>query len=342
LYWHGRHVGIDWAETPRAENMADLALAKTFDRAKPAAYDVKDWRLEGAIVERSEPGVVFATVGTASQEIDFPASGDYIVGILARGTPCDGVYPRARIALDGRPLGEVSTSARWGTTTVVGRVEAGRHKVSVSFLNDGSHDEEDRNLYVDKLLVTRDERAGEVHFLTSPTAVAAVPRGKGTVVFDMLRWDTEEQNGRKAARYAASLLTALGGEFPPRLGVLFECERMTPQPGMPFFSNVGNHAALACNGFLETPIEVAAGGRYSMELMASGTSAAGVYPLVEVALDGKPAGRIQLTSGGWRSYYTDLEIPQGKYNLRLAFVNDLSAGGEDRNLMLDRVTFYRK
>ncbi len=233
-------------------------------------------------------------------------------------------------------------SARWDTSTVLGRVEAGRHKVSVSFLNDGSRGREDRNLYVDKLLVARDERAGEVSFLTSPAAVALVPRGKGTVVFDMLRWDSEEPNGRKAQRYAASLLTALGGEFPPRLGVLFECERMTPQPGMRFFTNTGSHAAMACNGFLETPIQIAAATRYTMELVASGTPAAGVYPLVEVSLDGKALGKIQLTTGQWRSYYLDLDLPQGKHVLRLAFVNDFSTGGEDRNLNLDKVSFYRQ
>jgi len=340
LYWLGRHEGIDWAETPRAARMADLALAKTLDGAKPAVHSVTDWKLEGSIVQQMESHVVFATVGTAAGEIDFPLTGDYIVGIVARGTPCDGVFPRARIAVDDQSLGEVSTSAEWSTLTVAGRVEAGRHKVSVSFLNDGSGDGEDRNMYLEKMLVARDERAGEVCFLTSPAAVAAIPRGKGTVVFDMLPWDTEENNGRKAARYAAALLTALGGQFPPRLGTLFECEQMTPQSGMPFFSNKGSHAAMACNGFIETPIEVAVAGSYGMELVASGSPAAGVYPLVEVVLDDRTIGRVQLTSGGWRSYFVEVALPAGKHNLRLVFVNDLNVGGEDRNVMLDKVTFY--
>ena len=51
---------------------------------------------------------------------------------------------------------------------------------------------------------------------------------------------------------------------------------------------------------------------------------------------------MQLTSGGWRSYYLDLDLPQGKHTLRLAFVNDFSANGEDRNLMLDKASFYRE
>ena len=76
-------------------------------------------------------------------------------------------------------------------------------------------------------------------------------RGKGMVVLDQLRWDTEPQNARKAARYAGSLLAALGGDFTPRLGVTIECEHMTPQPDMPFFHNYGTHVALACNGYVQ-------------------------------------------------------------------------------------------
>ncbi|MBM4094432.1 MAG: hypothetical protein FJ276_34275, partial [Planctomycetes bacterium] len=107
-----------------------------------------------------------------------------------------------------------------------------------------------------------------------------------------------------------------------------------------FFSNKGSHAAMACNGFIETPIEVAVAGSYGMELVASGSPAAGVYPLVEVVLDDRTIGRVQLTSGGWRSYFVEVALPAGKHNLRLVFVNDLNVGGEDRNVMLDKVTFY--
>jgi hypothetical protein len=340
LYWLGRHVGIDWDETPRATGMADAAMTKTVEGKKAAAYEVKDWKLEGGLVERQPRGVIFASVGSAAKEIDFPAASDYLVGVLAKGTPCSGVYPVAQVAVDGKPLGAVSVTDQWETTCIVGRVSAGRHTLSVSFINDASDPpREDRNLWVDKVLVARDDNADGVYFLTSPAAVAVVPHGKGVVLLDQLRWDTEEPNARKAARLACSLLTALGGDFSPRLGTTIECEQMTPQPGMSFFSNQGGHAALACNGYVQTAIEVAAAGRYTMELVAAGTPAAGVYPLVEVAVDGKKAGQVQLTSGGWRSYFLDLDLPAGAHELRLSFVNDFNTNGEDRNLMLDKVAF---
>ncbi len=340
LYWLGKHVGIDWDETARATGMADLALTKTLEGKRGVFHEVEDWKLEGGLVERRADGVIFATVGSASKEIDFPVAGDYLVGVRARGTPCFGAYPIVQVAVDGKPLGALSVTDRWETICAFGRVNAGRHTVSVSFINDASDPpREDRNLVVDKVLVARDDNASGVHFLTSPAALAVAKRGKGTVLVDQLRWDTEEQNGRKAARFACSLLSALGGDFQPRMGTTIECDQMTPQPGMPFFSNQGGHAALACNGYVQTPIQVAAAGRYTMELVASGTPAAGMHPLVEVAIDGKKAGQVQLTSGAWRSYFLDLDLAAGSHELRLSFVNDFNANGEDRNLLLDTVIF---
>ncbi|MCY2989895.1 MAG: hypothetical protein NTY19_18780 [Planctomycetota bacterium] len=341
LYWLGKHVGIDWADTPRATAMADLIFSKSLGDKRAVEYEVEDWKLEGEIIQRQPPGVIFATVGSATQEIAFPTAGDYLIGVLARGTPCFGVYPIVQVAIDGKPFGQISVTDRWQTTCVFGRVTAGRHKVSVSFINDaGDPPREDRNLYVDKVLIARDENTSGVHFLASPAALAVAARGKGLVVLDQICWDTEEPNARKAARFASALLIELGGRFAPRGGATIRCDRMTPQPEMPFFRNQGGSASLACNGYVETPIQVAVAGPYSVEIVASGTSAQGVYPLVEVAIDGQTVGKIQLTAGSWRSYFLDLDLAEGVHKFRLSFVNDTNVNGEDRNLLLDKVTFF--
>jgi hypothetical protein len=214
--------------------------------------------------------------------------------------------------------------------------------VSVAFLNDdGDPPHEDRNLYVDKVLVARDDNTNGVRFLTSPGGLAVVQRGRGLVLLDQLGWDTEQANGRKAGRLASSLLTELGGDFARPPGTTIRCDEMTPQPGMLHFSNQGGSAALACSGYVQTPLQVAETGRYTLELVASGTSAQGVYPLVEVQFDGSKVGQVQLSAGNWRSYYLDVELTAGDHELRLVFVNDANIGGEDRNLKLDKVTFYR-
>ena len=342
LYWLGKHVGIGWAETPRAPDMADAVFTKPLDDRQVRTFEIEQWKLEGGIVEAREPGVTFATVGSATAEVDFPETASYVIGLVARGTPCDGVYPVARVSIDGRPLGDVSVAGDdWHRVTTFGRIEKGRRRVSVAFINDRSNPpHEDRNLYVDKVLIAEDREAGDVSFLTMPPAAAAVRRGEGTLVIDQLRWDVEPQNARKAARYAASLLTALGGDFTPRLGTTLECEQMTPQPGMPHFNVRGNHASLACTGYISTPIDVAASGRYSVEIVASGTPAAGVYPIVALRIDGKEVGQVELTGGAWRPYLLDVELTEGRHDLALAFTNDYNRDGEDRNLMLDQMTFY--
>ena len=117
---------------------------------------------------------------------------------------------------------------------------------------------------------------------------------------------------------------------------------MTPQPGMPHFSNRGTFASLACTGYVTTPIEVAEPGRYAMEIVASGSRAAGALPIVEVRIDGKPVGQVELASTAWRPYVLPVELTEGRHELALAFTNDLNQNGEDRNLALDKVVFYRE
>ncbi|HPD16363.1 MAG TPA: carbohydrate-binding domain-containing protein [Planctomycetota bacterium] len=345
LYWLGEHRGISWAETPRAGNMADSVLGLSLDPAKAKSHEVEGWALQGGIVERREDHVVFATVGSATGEVEFPEDGLYVFGIVGRGTPCHGDYPIASVAVDGRTLGAVSVdSPQVCTRTTFGEVAKGRHKVTVSFTNDASDPAkgEDRNLIVDKLLIARHEKKGDLLFLTTPPAVACLPRGEGLLVLDFLRWDTEERNARKAARYASTLLAALGGDFADRPSWAIECETMSPQPDMGWFRADNTAAHLACNGWIKTPIEVAVAGRYTMELVAGGTPAQGVYPDVEISVDGKKAGEVQLTGGGLRPYPVAIDLPAGKHELALRFTNDLNVGGEDRNLTLDKVVFYRE
>lgn len=343
IYWLGEAARSGASTTPRAQGMADGILSKTLAGKATASHEIETWKLSGQIVERRKPGVTFASAGTASADVDFAATGDYVIGVRAHGTPAFGVFPIAQILIDDEPLGAISvTSKDWGEFAISGRVEAGRHKVTVAFINDGSNPpREDRNLYVDKVQIARDDDPSGVTFLTRPAAVAVARQGKGSVIIDLLRWDTEEENARKAARYACSLLTALGGDFRPRLGVTFECEAMTPKPNLMHFSRLGTHVAMATNGYVEQVVEVAKSGRYTLELLAGGSEAEGVYPLVEILLDGKKIGQAQLTQSGWKTYPVEVNLESGTHNLRLAFVNDRNIPGVgDRNVQFDKVTFF--
>jgi hypothetical protein len=57
-------------------------------------------------------------------------------------------------------------------------------------------------------------------------------------------------------------------------------------------------------------------------------------PVLEVAWDGRPAERVECPARGWGSA---LDLEAGPHRLRVAFVNDASGPGGDRNVTLTRV-----
>ena len=115
---------------------------------------------------------------------------------------------------------------------------------------------------------------------------------------------------------------------------------MQPQPGMQHFGLRGDHVVIATNGYVEQEIEVATAGRYRIEIIAGGSPAAEVYPIVEVRVANEALGQAQLTVGTMRPYALEVDLPAGVHALRLVFINDSNVGGEDRNLFIDKVICY--
>ena len=345
LFWFDKHVGLSWAPHARAKEMADglVLFSKSLDSLPVESHEIENWTLDGNLIRTTPQSVVYPTNAEASCEITFPTTGQYVIGVVGRGTPCRGVYPVVRVAIDGETLGTIPLgSSQWHTRSTFGRIEQGHHRLSIAFVNDQNavKPREDRNLEVDKVLIAFDAKPAEqVSFLTEPASTALVRREEGTVVVDQLRWDeVEPRNQRKADRYARALLGALGGDFGDlRPGTTIQCETMTPEAGLKHFHARKQAMSLACNGAVHAPIHVASAGRYRLRLVAGGTPAAGVFPEVEVRVDEEPVGRVQLVSEKWKTYPLSLDLKEGPHELALAFVNDANIDGEDRNLLLDEM-----
>jgi beta-galactosidase len=343
LYWLGEHHGVSWATTPLSTTTTTAVFERGLDPSTADSYAATDLALLGTYVSAHEDGVIFASAGTGTMTTDFPQSGEYVFGLVAKGTPCDGVYPMAAVKLDGAQIGTIAVrSGEWETYTTYGEAEQGEHKVQVAFINDASNPPiEDRNLYLKTILIAPSEGTDRASLLTKPAALARFPRGRGSLVIDNITWDTEERNATKASRFICGLLTGLGARFRSASGVTVEAEDMEPEEGMPHFARRGGIAYLAASGYVQTEIEVARAGRYRVEVIAGGTQAEGVYPAVEVALEDVVLGEVQTTSAGPNSYSLEAELPAGVGTLRLRFTNDLyNPPDEDRNLALDKVIFY--
>ena len=86
------------------------------------------------------------TNGSVSQWLLFPRTGTYRVVVLASGQPAAGRKPVMTLSVD---LGEVKrwqVGQGWKKYEATVMVKAGRHLLSVSFVNDYSGPEGDRNL----------------------------------------------------------------------------------------------------------------------------------------------------------------------------------------------------
>ena len=71
---------------------------------------------------------------------------------------------------------------------------------------------------------------------------------------------------------------------------------------------------------------------------AAGDQCAGA-PLLQVAVDGRPAGTAAVATTGWTVYTFPGAYPSGAHQVSITFPNDAMVGGCDRNLRLDTVQF---
>ncbi len=267
-----------------------------------------------------------------------PRDGLYVIDVEGRGTPCRGVFPLARVAVDARTAGWVSSGPDFTRSSVLVELAAGEHEIAVSFENDASTGTEDRNYVLRS--VTLGEAAGSARDLvaltTGPTT-ASLRLGRGRILINLLRWDTEERNATKARRLFGALLTGLGADFRDDLGAAYDITRFAPQPGMPHFRAEGGVAHLAAMGWVEGEIEAPRDGTYRICVDASGTPAKGEYPQFRASVDGVEIGSVKLRAASWRRYSLPAELTAGRHVLRLEFTNDLYEPPEDRNLALGSI-----
>jgi hypothetical protein len=98
---------------------------------------------------------------------------------------------------------------------------------------------------------------------------------------------------------------------------------------------------MACNGKVAATVKIAQAGAYTLSLVGDATPAQGQFPIMEVALDGRTLGRVELASLTPAAHTLEVELPAGSHELTLAFINDMQTATEDRNLRLHAVEFRR-
>ena len=94
--------------------------------------------------------------GYIQQSVNFPTTGTYNFQVLARGAIAAGVWPIMEIRIDQVVKSTFTVNnTNWTSFSSQISVPAGSHNVAIAFTNDLYAPPADRNLYVDKVIITK-------------------------------------------------------------------------------------------------------------------------------------------------------------------------------------------
>ena len=93
--------------------------------------------------------------GNIKESVNFPHSTIYQFEIIARGSVASGVWPNMELRIDEAVKATFTVNkTTWDSYKAQVSVPSGPHDVIIAFTNDLKTATEDRNLYVDKIIIT--------------------------------------------------------------------------------------------------------------------------------------------------------------------------------------------
>jgi hypothetical protein len=339
LYWYGSRKGLSWHDhTPLLHDVCTWTMVPNLPDAKQCAtVEAESMQAVDGHPAFGNGSVGLHATGAIAARIDFPQSGEYGFGIIGRGTSLGGVYPQISLSIDGRPAGSITMEGKeWKTYSLSAAVEKGCHEVRLAFTNDAYDPvtREDRNSWLDRLAYAPLPPA-RFQRLLRPVALVRMPCGAGFVLIDQVNWDREPTANHQAARYLSNLLTNLGCDFRgPMSGVTIASDKLVPLGKLRIFRGNDPLAYVGTNGTVTAGVRFAAAGRYELAVRAQGTPVEDVYPHLDVLLDGRRVGEMQLTGPGWQVLRLPFDATAGEHTLGLRFTNDLYRPPADRNLTI--------
>jgi hypothetical protein len=131
------------------EQILEPVVIKEFD-----AENMKTKTI-GGLLEDNEHWNLYSN-GKVEDSVTLPADATYIFIIRGYGDPAGGEKPNAELQINGEGLDSVQLDKQVSDKMIRASLKKGTYRVAVAFTNDGNVGKEDRNLYVDKLIIKRD------------------------------------------------------------------------------------------------------------------------------------------------------------------------------------------
>lgn len=339
LYWYASRKGLSWRDrTPLVHDVCTWTIVPRMPGDQPATtVEAESMEPADGNPHFAKQGVNLSTNGAIRKKLAFARSGEYAFAIRARGTPMADVYPEIALSIDGRPAGSITMeNGEWNTYSLSAPVEQGPHEVTLAFTNDAYDPatRADRNAALDRLVYALLPPA---HFqrLLRPAALVKIPCGAGFYLVDEVNWDRDRCASEKAARYLSNLLTNLDCDFRgPMSGVTVAGDKLVPAPGLKIFQGRDGLARVGTNGTVSTRLRMAAAGRYELAVRTQGTELDGIFPHLDVLVDGRRVGELRLEGPDWQLLRLSIDVPAGEHTLGLRFTNDEWRPPADRNLTI--------
>lgn len=121
--------------------------------------------------------------------------------------------------------------------------------------------------------------------------------------------------------------------------IVIQAETMTIDPSVGAPS--GNELTMWSNGEARAQILISTQMAYRVEVVARGDAAQGIFPQMNVEIDGINLGiPPSLTNSALNYVLSSIVLGIGQHEVTVAFTNDYYDGIEDRNLYVDSITLF--
>ncbi len=132
----------------------EVCLAQIFGSGGEKTIEAEDMPIKTTGGSTTDGWNIWSN-GYIADDVNFQTEGTYTFDVTAKGSFAGGAWPIMEVRIDQTNVGTVTVdSSNWTVYTIEAYVTSGTHEVAIAFTNDYYNSPEDRNLLIDKIIVT--------------------------------------------------------------------------------------------------------------------------------------------------------------------------------------------
>jgi hypothetical protein len=288
--------------------------------------------------------VSFTQSGSLTHKFTVKSAGQYILTLMIGGKAAGGSYPLVMILVNGNttmwfPL--VSDELTGYSSFI--DLSYGENTIEIKSIisNQGEA------ALIDNIKIEAPSSyANGAKTLVYSGALVTWNVGKSRIVLDGIQWDIDNHNAGKGRRFASSFLANLEMPFATDKGQAgFESiplKTFSLVGASPYFSSSSDTLSFYNDGLVQSSFMNGQTGNYQVRVEGYSTPCRGEYARVNILIDGKIVSTLEIASSVSRAFVSErFPLMEGEHTVGIAYINDETAGNEDRNFFLKGVAFVR-